>query len=122
MKMTDALSLALKGCSAEEIKEIKELEKSNPEVLELAKSGQKLSDIKTIMALADPDDGAGDNAGQDTGERVPDADPDKDKLSKENAELKDTVKQLQNEMFRKDLSGSEPKEKTIEELMHELLD
>lgn len=122
MKMTDALALALKGCSAEEIKEIKELEKTSPEVLELAKSGQKLSDIKSIMALADPDDGAGNNAGQDTGEKVPDADTEKDKIEKENAELKDTVKQLQNEMFRKDLSGNEPKEKTIEELMHELLE
>lgn len=122
MKMTDALALALKGCSAEEIKEIKELEKTSPEVLELAKSGQKLSDIKSIMALADPDDGAGDNAGQDTGERVPEADPEKVKIEKENAELKDTIKQLQSDIFRKDLSGSEPKEKTIEELMHELLE
>lgn len=109
MKITEIASLVTKGFSVSDIKELAEMSATTPEVLEMAKTGAKVSDIKDLIALAD--------SGKDEPGTIP-PDPEQEKdpstpdlktqienLQKENSELKATVSKIQKENARMDHSG-----------------
>lgn len=109
MKITEIASLLGKGYSVTDIKELAEISATTPEVLEMAKTGAKVSDLKDLIALAD--------SGKDEpGTTPPDPEQKKDPstpdlktqietLQKENSELKATVGKIQKENAAKDNSG-----------------
>ena len=53
MKIGDIAALITGGRSVSEVKEIAELEKSNPDVVTLAKTGTSMQDLKDLINLAD---------------------------------------------------------------------
>ena len=53
MKIGDIAALITGGRSVSEVKEIAELEKSNPEIVTLAKTGTSMQDLKDLINLAD---------------------------------------------------------------------
>lgn len=126
MKFTDSAALLIKGYTLDEIKEINELSKTNPEVIEVSKTGAKLTDIKTLLSLADAEDNSGEAPGPDTGNNDQTADPpDYRKLleeeKKKTAELEQKVSDIQKENNRRDLSGKQQEEPDIfEDIMSSL--
>ena len=53
MKIGDIATLITGGRSVSEVKEIAEIEKSNPDVVTLAKTGTSMQDLKYLINLAD---------------------------------------------------------------------
>ena len=53
MKIGDIAALITGGRSVSEVKEIAEIEKSNPDVVTLAKTGTSMQDLKDLINLAD---------------------------------------------------------------------
>jgi len=56
MKISEMLSLAVQGYSAGDIKELAEMQKENPGIIALTKSGAKLSEIKDLLSMADAEE------------------------------------------------------------------
>ena len=109
MKWTDTVALSVAGYSAQDIRDIKALEKEKPEVIQMAKAGAKLKDIKDLIEMSDPDDTtAGNSDGQEPTES--ESTPDYKKLyedqKKEIDELKATVSNIQKQNASKDVSGN----------------
>lgn len=108
MKISEMLTLATKGYSAADIKAVAELSKETPEVLELAKTGLKVSDLNDLVALADAGEAEPDTKGasQEPGESDPT--PDYKTLyedqKKKIEELEATVSKIQKDNARKDNS------------------
>lgn len=108
MKITEIGTLLTKGYSVGDIKELAEMSADTPEVLEMAKTGTKLSDIKELIALADSgDDTAGTTPPDPDAGKDPEADlkTQNENLKKENEELRKTVGDIQKDNAAKDLSG-----------------
>ena len=111
MNFTDMAALAVKGMSISDIKELKDLSKTNPEVIEIAKTGTTLQDIKELVSLSEAEEENSGEASQgETGEshQTP---PDFEKMYKEQLqkteELEKKVSEIQKDNARKDLSGEE---------------
>lgn len=108
MKWTDTVALSVAGYSAQDIRDIKALEKERPEVIQMAKAGAKLKDIKDLIEMSDPDDTpAGNSDGQEPDESDPTPDYKKlyEEQTKQIEELKATVSDIQKQNASKDLSG-----------------
>lgn len=109
MKITEIGTLLTKGYSVGDIKELAEMYATTPEVLEMAKTGTKLTDIKELIALADSGD---DAAGTTPPDHDSGSDPDADlktqieNLKNENEDLRKTVGDIQKENASKDNSGN----------------
>lgn len=110
MKISEMLTLATKGYSAADIKAVAELSKETPEVLELAKTGLKVSDLNDLVALADAGETEPDTKGasQEPGESDPT--PDYKALyedqKKKIEDLEATVSKIQKDNTRQDISGN----------------
>ena len=109
MKITDMLALATKGYSVEDIKSVNELAKNTPEVLELAKTGLKVSDLNALVELADagePEPDAKKQGSEDPeSAETPDYKALYEEEKKKAEELKTTVSKIQKDNASKDLSG-----------------
>ena len=57
MKTLEMVKLVGLGYKKSDIKELSELEKENPDALQLALSGQNLTDVKELISLSTPADG-----------------------------------------------------------------
>lgn len=57
MKTLEMVKLVGLGYKKADIKELSELEKENPDALQLALTGQNLSDVKELISLSTPADG-----------------------------------------------------------------
>lgn len=108
MKISEMLTLATKGYSAADIKAVAELSKETPEILELAKTGLKVSDLNELVALADAGEAEPDTkgAGQEPGEsdRTPDYKTLYEDQKKKIEDLEATVSKIQEDNARKDIS------------------
>ena len=108
MKISEMLTLATKGYSAADIKADAELSKETPEVLELAKTGLKVSDLNELVALADAGEAEPDTKGAGQEPDESDSTPDYKALYEEQkkkiTELEATVSKIQKDNARKDNS------------------
>lgn len=118
MKIGDIIKLSLGGYDTASIKELGELSKTSPEVVELAKTGKSLGDIKALMELADSEETPGNSAGQEQDKSDPT--PDYQKLYEDQKaeldKLKSTVSEIQKENAGKDISGATPEKDPFEEI------
>ena len=110
MNVGDIIKLSLGGYDTQALKELREIAKGSPEVVDLAKTGKKLPEIKELLSMADSDENTGKSAGQDAGES--DQNTDYKKLYEEQKtkieELTATVSKIQHDNAGKDISS--PKE------------
>ena len=126
MKISEMLTLATKGYSAADIKTVAELSKDTPEILELAKTGLKVSDLNDLVALADAGDSEPDTKtpSQETGES--DQTPDYKKLyedqKKKIEDLESTVSKIQKSNAEKDVSGDQKAPDIIDTLSEMMKD
>lgn len=118
MKIGDIIKLSLGGYDTQSIKELGELSKSSPEVVELAKTGKSLGDIKALMELADSEETPGNSADQEQDKSDPT--PDYQKLYEDQKaeldKLKNTVSEIQKENAGKDISGEIPEKDPYENI------
>ena len=120
MKVTDILTLATKGYTVEDIKTVNEIAKETPEVLELAKTGLKVNDLKDLVALADAGDTESDTKKQSPerseSEDTPDYKALYEETKKEVENLKTTVSKIQDDNAKRDNSGDKKEFDIIETL------
>ena len=118
MKIGDIIKLSLGGYDTQSIKELGELSKTSPEVVELAKTGKSLGDIKALMELADSEETPGNSADQEQDKSDPT--PDYQKLYEDQKaeldKLKNIVSEIQKENAGKDISGATPEKDPFEEI------
>lgn len=111
MKISEMLTLATKGYSAADIKAVAELSKDTPEILELAKTGLKVSDLNDLVALADAGDSEPDTKtpSQEPGEsdQTPDYKALYEDQKKKIEDLEATVSKIQKSNAEKDNSGDQ---------------
>lgn len=110
MKITDMLALATKGYSVEDIKSVNELSKNTPEVLELAKTGLKVSDLNALVELADagePEPDAKKHGSEDPeSAETPDYKALYEEEKKKAEELQTTVSKIQKDNAGKNVAGN----------------
>lgn len=117
MKLTEMVKLAGAGYKPAEIRELAEIAKENPEVMQLAEK-YKLEEVKDLIALASEADAEGSKTpepseeDQDTGKSDREAD-----LTKDIEELKEQLQKAREANTRKELK--EPEDKT-EEILADL--
>ena len=111
MKISEMLTLATKGYSAADIKAVAELSKDTPEILELAKTGLKVSDLNDLVAMADAGDSEPDTKtpSQETGEsdQTPDYKTLYEDQKKKIEDLEATVSKIQKSNAETDVSGDQ---------------
>lgn len=113
MNIADVLKLTVNGYSSDEIRELKKLSADSPEILDYAKSGKSLADVKSIIELTGelskddiPDQGSGDTGESD--QSTPENS--NDNLIKENEALKEQIRQMQTQNQFTDQSGKTPED------------
>lgn len=115
MTFKEIASLAIAGVSVGDIKELGEMAKTNPEVIEIAKTGAKLSDIKDLISLAGPEEASKEGPSPEEDKRDPA--PDYQKLYEESQkkleELSKTVSKIQSDNAAKDISDKDTQESDI---------
>ena len=115
MTLKDMGTLLVKGTSVSDIKELQELSKANPEVIEIAKTGASLQDIKELVTLAGSEPQGNDDPNQepDESDRTPDYKKLYEDEQQKSKELEQKVLDIQKENSRKDNSGNQPKDEDI---------
>ena len=113
MNIADVLKLTVNGYSADDIRELKKLSADSPEILDYAKSGKSLADVKSIIELTGelskddiPDQGSGDTGESD--QSTPENG--NNDLIKENEALKEQIRQMQTQNRLTDQSGKTPED------------
>lgn len=126
MNIKDIAALMTGGRSVADIKELAELEKKTPEVIEMAKAGTSIKDIKDMIDLAnigqeDPKEPKAEQGESDP--TPPDQNIDYAAMYEESKkkvdELEATVKQIQKDNAAQNLAG---KVKTLEETLQGFID
>lgn len=112
MKVADILKLTAAGYKPADIKELSELEKTQPEAVQIAASGASLQDVKDLISLAATEE-AESAEGADTGAGESDPGPDYksmyEELKSQTDKLQETLGKLQADNSHKDLSGETQK-------------
>lgn len=97
MKTLEMVKLVGLGYKKSDIKELSELEKENPDALQLALSGQNLTDVKELISLSTPADGS-EPKGAEPGSGETDTTDYKklyEDLKNKNDDLEATIKEIQ---------------------------
>lgn len=122
MKIGEMIGLAVSGYTASDIKELAELQKENPDIIKLTKTGAKLSDIKDLLAMADAEETPANNADQEPHES--DETPDYRKMYEDQKaeleKLKSTVSEIQKRNASEDISGSAADKDPLTDFMNKL--
>ena len=113
MKIGDIIKLSLGGYDTQSIKELGELSKESPEIVDLAKTGKKLPEIKELLSMVDAEETPAKNTAPEPDESDPT--PDYKKMYEEQKtkveELAATVSKIQHDNAGKDISsGNEEKD------------
>lgn len=112
MKVADILKLTAAGYKVADIKELSELEKSQPEAVQIAASGASLQDVKDLISLAATEEAKpAEVAEPDPDKRDPEPDYKKmyEELKGQTDQLQDTLSKLQSDNSHRDLSGNTQK-------------
>lgn len=122
MKIGEMIGLAVSGYSASDIKELAEMQKENPDIIKLTKTGAKMSDIKDLLAMADSEETPENNAGQepDKSDPTPDYRRMYEDQKAELDKLKNTVSEIQKKNASEDISGSAADKDPLAEFMNKL--
>lgn len=111
MNFGDIVKLTVNGYSTDEIRELNKIAKETPEVLEYAKSGKTLTEVKSLIELTgelsqvdNPNEGPGEPGEKD---QTP-PENSNDDVIKENEELKKQIADMQRQNQFTDLSGQTP--------------
>lgn len=122
MKISEMVGLAVSGYSAGDIKELAEMQKENPDIIKLTKSGAKLSEIKDLLAMADSEETPENNAGQEPDKSDPTPDYRKmyEDQKAELEKLKGTVSDIQRKNASEDISGSAADKDPLADFMNKL--
>ena len=122
MKIGEMISLAVSGYSASDIKELAEMQKENPDIIKLTKTGAKMSDIKDLLAMADSEETPENNAGQEPDKSDPTPDYRKmyEDQKAELEKLKSTVSEIQNKNASEDISDSANGKDPLADFMNKL--
>lgn len=122
MKISEMIGLAVSGYTASDIKELAEMQKENPDIIKLTKSGAKLSEIKDLMAMADAEEAPAKSAGPEQTESV--STPDYKKMYEDQKaeieKLKGTVSDIQKKNASEDISGSAADKDPLADFMNKL--
>lgn len=121
MNAGEILKLVGAGYKAADIKELAELSKAQPEALKIAASGMPLQEVKDLLILATPEDGGSpEGAETEPAKSEPETDYKKlyEELKEKSETLEGTLKQIQEDNSRKDLSGNTPNlEETLADIV-----
>lgn len=111
MKIGEILKLTAAGYKAADIKELTELEKECPEAVQIAASGASLQDVKDLITLAASEDG---ESPEEVAPAPAKSEPEPDykrmyeELKEKTGSLEGTLKQIQEDNQRRDVSGKTP--------------
>lgn len=111
MNAGEILKLVGAGYKPADIKELAELERTQPEAVKIAASGVALQEVKDLLTLAAPvEDAPSEGVEPEPAKSEPETDYKKlyEELKKESESLKGTLKQIQEDNSRKDVSGNTP--------------
>lgn len=111
MKVAEILKLTSAGYKVADIKELMELEKQVPEAVQIAAAGASLTDVKDLISLVASEDGESPEevvTGPDKSEPEPDYKKLYEELKEKTGTLEDTLKAIQEDNQRKDVSGNTP--------------
>lgn len=119
MKTLEIVKLVGLGYKKADIKELAELEKTNPGVTKIALSGQNLADVKELMSLGTSDEGSNPEGAEPESGETDATDYKKlyEDLKAETETLKSTIKEIQNE----NASAESGETKSIEEEVADIL-
>ena len=117
MKTLEMVKLVGLGYKKSDIKELSELEKENPDALQLALSGQNLTDVKELISLSTPADGHEPKGAEPGKDETDPTDYKKlyEDLKTKNDDLEATIKEIQKQNTSEE-SGS------TKSLMEEAID
>ena len=117
MTIKDTLTLVTAGYTAKDIKELHELAKDKPDLIEIAKTGTKLEDLKSLLELTNSDEseteGKIDAKDGESDRDTVDYKKLYDEQSKQLEDLKKTVSEIQDKKSREDISGGEKDDSDI---------
>lgn len=121
MKAADILKLVGAGYKPADIRELAELEKTQPDAVGIAASGVLIQDVKDLLTLTASEDGTlpeEAEPGPDESDLGPDYKAMYEELKKKSDALEGTLKQIQEDNSRKDLSGNTPNlEETLADIV-----
>lgn len=123
MKTLDIVKLVGLGYKKADIKELAELEKTNPDATKIALSGQNLTDVKELMSLSTPDEGEKPE-GADPGSGETDATDYKklyEDLKTETETLKSTIKEIQTENALAESGETKSIEEEVADILSEAI-
>lgn len=122
MKIGEMIGLAVSGYTASDIKELAEMQKENPDIIKLTKTGAKMSDIKDLLAMADSEETPENNAGQEPDKSDPTPDYRKmyEDQKAELEKLERTVSEIQKKNASEDISGSADGKDPLADFMNKL--
>ena len=112
MKVADILKLTAAGYKPADIKELSELEKTQPEAVQIAASGASLQDVKDLISLTTTEEAeSAEVADPGAGESDPEPDYKRmyEELKNQTDKLQETLGKLQADNSHKDLSGETQK-------------
>ena len=117
MTLKDMGALLVKGTSVSDIKELQELSKTHPDIVEIAKTGTSLQDIKELISLSEAEGSQAGEASQGgTGESdqtPPDFKQMYEEQLKKSEELEKKVSEIQKKNAGEDISGKKTDEEDI---------
>lgn len=111
MKAADILKLVGAGYKPADIRELAELEKTQPDAVGIAASGVPIQDVKDLLTLTATEDGTlPEVAEPEPAGSEPETDYKAmyEELKKKSEALEGTLKQIQEDNSRKDQSGNTP--------------
>lgn len=115
MNIADMIKLSVGGYTKDQIKEMNNLTKDCPELLDFAtKQGKTFDEVKELFDFSKELDGGTQTPPQepdpDTGKSDRDAELEKkiDELTKQNEELNNSIKTLQSQNLHTDQGGAQP--------------
>lgn len=115
MNIADMIKLSVGGYTKEQIKEMNNLSRDCPELLDFAtKQGKSFDEVKELFDFSKELDGGIQTPPQeqapDNGKSDRDAELEKkiEELTKQNEELNNSIKQLQSQNLHKDIGGNPP--------------
>lgn len=108
MKIGEMASLLISGYSADDLKVIRDMEKSDPEIVMLAKQAGSMSDLKALLELACQDEAAEEqpeDPAQEDPKQPAESAPEPDYKKLYEAEHK-KLSEIQKANATKDISGN----------------
>lgn len=120
MKTGELLKLITLGYKPADLKELNELSKDNPDVLQIALTGSNLTDVKDYLSLISDEEGTETPSAPESekpktpeSEETPDYKSMYEELKKKSDAQQEKIKEIQSNNQRQDQSGKKPSDEDI---------